>query len=198
MNTTFGTFSGEPKTAWLTEDQADRRMKLVEAFWYKGKVMDVAVPKDYRIDGASIPRALWSLVGSPYTGDYRRASIVHDWACDDAKGDITKRRAADRMFYYACRAGGCSWPQAVMLYIGVRIGAWLDRVPRWQEGEIQRDAPRLLRSAADLAIERDFSAAATVVLRQCETKRIIDDADEIERSTDEILETLTGLDFRQA
>ena len=60
------------------------------------------------MDGASIPRALWTLVGSPYRGDYRRASIVHDQACDDAHGDKDKRRAADRMFYHACREGGCN------------------------------------------------------------------------------------------
>jgi hypothetical protein len=28
------------------------------------------------------------------------------------------------MFFHACRAGGCSPPQARILYAGVRIGAW--------------------------------------------------------------------------
>lgn len=104
MANKFGEFSGEPKTVWLTEDGPDRHMTLIEPFWYKGKVMDVTAPAGFRIDGATIPSALWSLVGSPYTGDYRRASIVHDKACVDANGDTKKRRAADRMFFYACRA----------------------------------------------------------------------------------------------
>lgn len=190
MANKFGEFSGEPKTIWLTEDGPDRHMTLIEPFWYKGKVMDVTAPAGFRIDGATIPSALWSLVGSPYTGDYRRASIVHDKACVDANGDTKKRRAADRMFFYACRAGGCSWAQAAVLYIGVRIGAWTSRVETWNEIEPDAESwPRLLRSETDRAIERDFSATAEVVLRQGET----DDAEEIERRTDAVLEVLTGI-----
>jgi hypothetical protein len=191
----YGTFSGEPKTIWLTEDGQDRYMKLIDPFWYKGKVLDVIVPAGYRIDGASIPRALWTLVGSPYTGEYRRASIVHDKACEDANGDAEKRRVADRMFFYACRAGGCSWAQAVALYIGVRIGAARDQVERWSEFETYVDeSPQLFRTQSELAIERDFSTAARVVLRQGEA----DDDIEIERRTDDVLEVLTGVSFREA
>jgi hypothetical protein len=61
------------------------------------------------------------MVGSPYTDDYRRASIVHDVACDD---QTVQRKDADVMFYHACLAGGCSFLQAKLLYAGVRIGAW--------------------------------------------------------------------------
>jgi hypothetical protein len=32
-------------------------------------------------DGASIPQFLWSVIGSPYTGNYRRAAIIHDYYC---------------------------------------------------------------------------------------------------------------------
>src|SRR5881227_4323515 len=116
-------FSDEPRAIWLTEP-ADRKMKLLGTFWYldrDGKQW--LTPADYTVDGASIPRALWSLVGSPYTGCYRRASIVHDKACDDAGSNTGKRRAADRMFYQACRTGGCSVKYSTVLYLGVRIGA---------------------------------------------------------------------------
>jgi hypothetical protein len=124
MTQDHGFFSGQPLTIWLTEDKQDRKMVLEEAFIFtdpEGKVWEV--PSGYSIDGASIPKALWSLIGSPYTGDYRRASIVHDKACDDAKKDFNARRAADRMFFHACRAGGCSADEAKTLYLGVRIGA---------------------------------------------------------------------------
>ena len=63
------------------------------------------------VNSASIPAPLWSTVGSPYTGPYRRASIVHDVACaaaDHAADPRTARPAADHMFYQACLAGGCS------------------------------------------------------------------------------------------
>jgi uncharacterized protein DUF1353/sporulation related protein len=36
------------------------------------------VPPGTKTDGASIPRSLWSIVGSPFTGTYLRASVIHD------------------------------------------------------------------------------------------------------------------------
>jgi hypothetical protein len=117
-----GTFSGNPKTEWLADKGSDRDMRLLEDFWY----LD---PDNRRwdaragtvINGASIPRTLWSTVGSPYTGDYRRAALVHD-AAVGAEGVL--RADADAMFYFACLAGGCTLLQAKMLYAGVRLGAW--------------------------------------------------------------------------
>lgn len=118
-----GSFSGNPKTEWLVDASGeDRKMRLLEDFSFTDpdeKVWFAA--KESVVDGASIPRALWALVGSPYTDDYRRASVVHDVACGTIGVD---RKKADVMFFHACRAGGCSHSQARVLYAGVRIGAW--------------------------------------------------------------------------
>lgn len=118
-----GTFSGNPKTEWLVDaNGADRDMQLLEDFWFiDPDNKKWFAPAKSVIDGASIPRPLWSAVGSPYTDDYRRASIVHDVACNDPN---VKREDADAMFYHACLSGGCSFLQAKLLYAGVRIGAW--------------------------------------------------------------------------
>lgn len=118
-----GVFVGTPKTEWLTSASGeDRDMRLLENFSFtdpRGKVWPA--PAGSVINGASIPRQLWALVGSPYTDDYRRASIVHDVACDSVDVD---RKDADVMFFHACRAGGCGPLQARVLYAGVRLGAW--------------------------------------------------------------------------
>ena len=118
-----GKYSGNPRTEWLEASVSpDRDMKLLEDFWYEdpdGRKWNA--PAGSVVNGASIPTALWATVGSPYTGDYRRASIVHDVACEDPG---IPRKEADKMFYFACLAGGCSQSQARVLYIGVRIGAW--------------------------------------------------------------------------
>ena len=117
-----GTFSGDPRTLWLSDRGDDRDMQLLEPFWYidpKGRRWDA--PAGTVINGASIPRTLWSSVGSPYTGNYRRAAVVHDAAIAQAG---IRRADADTMFYFACLAGGCSLLQAKLLYAGVRIGAW--------------------------------------------------------------------------
>ena len=118
-----GIFFGNPKTEWLVNVAGeDRTMQLLEDFSFTapdGRVW--SAPKGTIVNGASIPRPLWSTVGSPYTDDYRRASVVHDVACD-TPGIV--RKEADVMFFHACRAGGCSPTQAQILYAGVRIGAW--------------------------------------------------------------------------
>lgn len=117
-----GEFSGNPRTVWLSDAGDDRDMQLLETFWYidpQGRRWEA--PAGTVINGASIPRTLWSSIGSPYTGDYRRAAVVHDAAV--GARDV-KRSDADTMFYYACLAGGCSRLQAKLLYAGVRLGAW--------------------------------------------------------------------------
>ncbi|MEO8460374.1 MAG: DUF1353 domain-containing protein [Dokdonella sp.] len=173
-------FSGEPQTEWLTEAVPDRRMRLLADFWYDdphGRRWEV--PMGYeQMDGASIPRALWTLIGSPYTGDYRRASIVHDYACDQAAGSSAKRRLADKMFFHACMTGGCSWKFAIVLYIGVRIGAWSDHVNGWKSDRTEKeDTFRLVMDANEQRMQADFRQIAERVLNQGKTG----DPEEVEK-----------------
>lgn len=187
-----GGFSGEPDAIWLTEDGTeDRRMRIMEDFLFNGPSSKTwSAPAGSVIDGATIPRALWTIVGSPYTGDYRRASVVHDVACVDAGSDKTKRRAADRMFFHACRAGGCSIWQAIVLYLGVRVGAAAKDVPSWHAAvATETSGPRIRRTDDELRLERDFQAIADRVLAFGET----DDPEELERRTDQALSVVVGL-----
>ena len=186
-----GQFSGQPETVWLTEEGTeDRHMKLLQPFSFtdsSGKTWPA--PAGSTVDGASIPRPLWTIVGSPYTGDYRRASIVHDVACVGAGNDAKKRRAADRMFFRACRAGGCSIWQSIVLYLGVRIGAAAPGVSAWQAAIATEAAgPRIRRTDVELKLERDFSTMVDRVLAGGET----DDPQEVERRADEALLFLAG------
>lgn len=162
---TYGVFSGEPRTVWLTEPGADRRMELVELITFKdaaGRVWDA--PAGHRVDGASIPRALWTLVGSPYTGDYRRASILHDVACDRHPQDGPERRAGDEMFYAACRAGGCGRLEAKLLFLGVRLGSsWAGKSVRAKESAGQ---VRLRPSVEDRMLQEEFGRLGQEVTAQ--------------------------------
>lgn len=117
-------FSGEPLTRW----NGNRNMTLEEEFFYVdpfGKKW--VAPKDSCLNGATIPKSLWSIVGSPYSGPYRKASVVHDVAVGELcnpEVSYAERKLADKMFYHACRSGGCSVTHAGLLYIGVRFGTW--------------------------------------------------------------------------
>lgn len=120
-----GSFSGRVVVEWLTGQSPERDMRLVEPFAYtdpSGKRW--AVPEGAVINGASIPQSVWSLAGSPYTGNYRRASVVHDYYCG-SKSETWQD--VHRMFYYAMVAGGVSVLQAKIFYAAVYAGG-----PRWK------------------------------------------------------------------
>lgn len=46
------------------------------------KAKQVIIPRGFVTDGASIPRAFWSIIGSPYLPEFITGAIVHDWMCE--------------------------------------------------------------------------------------------------------------------
>lgn len=88
------------------------------------------VPRGATINGATIPRALWHIIGSPYVGLYRRASVIHDYFVGENNPAVpySARREADKMFYEACLKDGCSKREAAILYTGVSVGTWYSNI----------------------------------------------------------------------
>ena len=84
-------------------------------------------PKGIVVNGASIPKFFWSFIGGPWSGKYKRASVIHDHFCE------TKSRKWDdvhRVFYDAMIASGVSELKAKLMYFAVyRFG------PRWTDTE---------------------------------------------------------------
>lgn len=116
----YGRFIGTPKTEWSEE----RDMRLLEDFVYVDPMERAwLAPQGSVINGASIPRLLWSVVGGPFEGKYRNASIVHDVACERKE---YPHHAVHRMFYDACLAGGVETSEADRLYYAVAMFG-----PRW-------------------------------------------------------------------
>jgi hypothetical protein len=123
MNTHF---EGNVDARWLVEDGADRKMKLLADFaFFDSTGFKWEAKTDDIVDGASIPEAIWSeIVGTPFIGDYRRASVVHDVACEKK---IKTSKDAHRMFYEAMLADGTSPARALMFYTAVRLFG-----PQWE------------------------------------------------------------------
>ncbi|MGA6121604.1 DUF1353 domain-containing protein [Sphingobacterium anhuiense] len=115
-------FVGNVMVQWLDDG---RSMKLQKQFGYidqNGKLWNV--PKNTVVDGASIPKAFWTIVGGPYEGKYRNASVVHDHYCvikTETWQDVHK------MFYNACITGGTPVIKAKLMYSAVLAGG-----PRWE------------------------------------------------------------------
>lgn len=110
-----------PLTEWLDDG---RSMQLKRPFGYVSRnEQEWNVPIDTIVDGASIPRVFWSLIGGPFEGSYRNASIVHDYFCC-----IRTKPWADvhRMFHDAMLCSGVpSLKARIMFYAVYRFG------PRW-------------------------------------------------------------------
>ena len=76
--TKWGYYNGEPVTKWNSDG---RTMTLLTELRYTDPQGEVWVaPIGSVVDGASIPRYLWSVMGGPFEGKYRNASVLHDVA----------------------------------------------------------------------------------------------------------------------
>lgn len=118
-----GEFIGDVKTQWLKDG---RKMKLLEDFQFidpSGKQW--LAKKGESVDGASIPKILWTSVGSPLVGKYRRATVLHDVECVHRREPHTM---VHRMLYDAMLADGTSKAKAKKIYMAVIMFG-----PRWDE-----------------------------------------------------------------
>lgn len=136
----WGKFETPVRTEWLK----GREMKLLEDVRYIGPDgKEWVAPKDSRINGASIPKAFWSVIGGPYDGSYREASVVHDIECVRR---TEPWQNVHYMFYTAMRAKGVSEETAKIMYAAVyRFG------PRWNQ--VRKVTPRIPNSTDVKKIE---------------------------------------------
>jgi hypothetical protein len=82
---------------------------------YKGCVTTFLIPQGYRTDGATIPRFLWRLVGTPFSPKYSIASMCHDWQCDQ-KWNV---KEMSELFYANLLIAGVSKWKAKLMYQSV-------------------------------------------------------------------------------
>lgn len=114
----WGHYSGPIETRW--EDDG-LTMVLLQELRYTDPYGEVWVaPAGSRVNGASIPRAFWGIIGGPFEGKYRNASVLHDVAYEK---QTRPWEDADRMFYNAMRCSGVGVVTAkTMYYALVRHG----------------------------------------------------------------------------
>ena len=96
---------------------------LIE-FKFKGHLIRVEIKKGFTFDGASIPQWAWSTIGSPYTGKYRLATLIHD-ALYKSKIKVLEgddRKNADDIMKHLMLCMGVGKLKAGIIYRSVRIG----------------------------------------------------------------------------
>jgi hypothetical protein len=84
----------------------------------------VDIPQGYRFDGATIPRFLWSMIGSPFDPRFMLAACVHDWYCEHTSKCYESRAIGDGVFFrLLAKAGVPKWKRSLM-FLGVRLNSW--------------------------------------------------------------------------
>jgi hypothetical protein len=112
--TKWGYYTGVPVTRWNPDG---RTMTLLTELRYTDSHgFTWVAPAGSEVDGASIPRYLWSIMGGPFEGKYRNASVLHDVAYGQHNRPW---QDCDRMFYYAMRCSGVSAVEAKTMYYGL-------------------------------------------------------------------------------
>lgn len=74
------------------------------------------VPPGEVVNGASIPRILWDILGGPWSGKYRRGSVVHDYFFRQKK---YASGSVHRVFYEAMLTDGVAQLKAKIMYWAV-------------------------------------------------------------------------------
>lgn len=151
MRRYYGKFVGRVEAVW---SEGGRTMTLTQPLEYVDPTgVEWLAPSGSTVDGASIPRFIWPLTGGPFEGDNRKASVIHEVACN------VKERPWEQVhetFYCALRAGGVGNVQAQILYAAVHHFG-----PRWPSQELP--APKTWMT------ERDFDDLKTRIETRAES-----------------------------
>ena len=93
----------------------------VEVLGYK-----IKVKKGFDFDGASIPKWLWSIYGSPLNGNYIVASLIHDGLYASQK---VSKSVSDKIFLDVMKQSSVGYIKRTSMYLAVKMFGGKD----WKE-----------------------------------------------------------------
>ena len=101
--------------------------KTVESLGYR-----VTVKKGFDFDGASIPKWLWSIYGSPLNGNYVVASLIHDGLYASQK---VSKSVSDKIFLDIMKQSNVGYIKRTSMYLAVTMFGGKD----WKEASKYKD-----------------------------------------------------------
>lgn len=146
----YGCFTGELQfeDGWIEESGQPRRRKLAAAFGYiDPDNVHWDVPAGYITDGASIPKFFQLFIGGPWTENYVKAAVIHDF--------YIRRKSVSaidvhKVFYHALLASGTKRQRAEKMHFAVANFG-----PQWKHVDLQNyEAAWKARRALDEQIIR--------------------------------------------
>ena len=87
--------------------------KTVESLGYS-----ITVKKGFDFDGASIPKWLWSVYGSPLNGNYVVASLIHDGLYASQK---VSKSVSDKIFLDVMKQSSVGYLKRTSMYLAVKL-----------------------------------------------------------------------------
>jgi Protein of unknown function (DUF1353). len=166
----WGYYSGQVEARWENDG---RHMTLLSELRYTDPegILWIA-PAGSVVDGASIPRVLWSLMGGPF-----EENIATPLSCTMSLTTEKTRpwKLCDRMFYNAMRCSGVAATEAKTMYYALyRHGRHWKR-PRFLPGAAVAEDEVVPRAIAvdeqeDIAATRDWIENAKPSLTQIEAR----------------------------
>ena len=100
---------------------------VVESLGY-----NITVKKGFDFDGASIPKWLWSIYGSPLNGDYVVASLIHDGLYASQK---VSKSVSDKIFLDVMKQSNVGYIKRTSMYLAVTMFGGKD----WKEASEYKD-----------------------------------------------------------
>jgi len=163
----WGHYSGYVEARWENDG---RSMTLLNELRYTDPQGVVWIaPAGSQVDGASIPRSLWSLMGGPFEGKYRNASVLHDVAYDQKTKPWPE---CDRMFYNAMRCSGVGAVDAGMMYYTLRKFGHHWKAPKAEPVKVGGEVVARAEEAnqADINATRDWIRNSDPNLQQIDQR----------------------------
>ena len=105
------------KTELCLKVIGDQAYEVMSPLVYNNGIKQVTVYKGFDFDGASIPRLLWGIVGSPMTDGYQRAGCLHDALY---ASQLFTRDVCDFYFLEAMEADKVGYFKRYAMYWAVR------------------------------------------------------------------------------
>lgn len=105
---------------------------LLEDFTLDTYKYRITVKKGFDFDGASIPKWLWSIYGSPLNGNYVEASLIHDGLYASQK---VSKSIADKIFLDVMKQSNVEYIKRTSMYLAVKMFGGKD----WKEASKYKD-----------------------------------------------------------
>lgn len=110
-----GRFTTRPPIEPLAMDQWGFTEPLV---WVQDDGLTLTVPVGFLMNGASIPRMLWAVIGHPLETEFVYPAGLHDWECTTCK---TRSPIVHQRFRAALKAEGVPAVRRWAMWAAVRL-----------------------------------------------------------------------------